>query len=108
MKREVKSIHNTTRKGVCLLSTPVSVTFFFIFFYLNSSFFCLNNVTLQFLGIAKVFVLWYKKDVFRQLLNELAGIWPMPPLEEEAQIIKNKSLAALRITHRCKCVYIKT
>ncbi|XP_022826861.1 odorant receptor 85c-like [Spodoptera litura] len=52
------------------------------------------------LSIAKVFVLWYKKDVFRQLLNELAGIWPMPPLEEEALIIKNKSLAALRITHR--------
>nr|QPX50372.1 odorant receptor [Helicoverpa armigera] len=52
------------------------------------------------LSIAKVFVLWYKKDVFRQLLNELAGIWPMPPLEEEAQTIKNKSLAALRITHR--------
>lgn len=52
-------------------------------------------------GIAKVFVLWYKKDVFSQLLNELAEIWPMPPLDEEAQIIKNKSLDALRITHHC-------
>ncbi|CAB3237138.1 unnamed protein product [Arctia plantaginis] len=52
------------------------------------------------LSIAKVFVLWYKKDVFKQLLQELAGIWPVPPLEEEAQTIKNKSIDALRITHR--------
>ncbi|XP_013166614.1 PREDICTED: odorant receptor 4-like [Papilio xuthus] len=52
------------------------------------------------LSITKVFVLWYKKDVFGQLLNELADIWPMSPLEEDAQNIKNKSLSALRIAHQ--------
>lgn len=63
----------------------------------------------HFTGIAKVFVLWYKKDVFKQLLQELAGIWPVPPLEEEAQSIKNKSIDALRITHRCKyTIVLKT
>ncbi|XP_075979011.1 odorant receptor 4-like [Anticarsia gemmatalis] len=65
--------------------------------------FCMRRIGLSFKkpeSIAKVFVLWYKKDVFSELLNELAGIWPMPPLDEEAQIIKNKSLDALRITHR--------
>ncbi|XP_072935057.1 odorant receptor 4-like [Epargyreus clarus] len=52
------------------------------------------------LSIAKVFVLWYKKNVFGQLLEELSGIWPMPPLNEDAQAIKDKSLAALRIGHQ--------
>ncbi|KPJ15533.1 hypothetical protein RR48_09462 [Papilio machaon] len=52
------------------------------------------------LSIAKVFVLWYKKDVFGQLLDELADIWPMSPLEKEAQNIKNKSLSGLRIAHQ--------
>lgn len=47
-------------------------------------------------------MLWYKKNIFGQLLSELADIWPMPPLNEDAQSIKNKSLTALRIAHRCK------
>nr|ARO70237.1 Odorant Receptor 25 [Dendrolimus punctatus] len=52
------------------------------------------------LSIAKVFSLWYKKDVFGQLLDELATIWPVPPLDDESQIIKRKSLDALRFAHR--------
>ncbi|XP_045451674.1 odorant receptor 85c-like [Melitaea cinxia] len=52
------------------------------------------------LSIAKVFVLWYKNTVFGELIDELAGIWPMPPLDENASIIKEKSLAALRVSHR--------
>ncbi|XP_053600219.1 odorant receptor 85c-like [Plodia interpunctella] len=52
------------------------------------------------LSIAKVFVLWYKKDVFKQLMNELATIWPAPPLDDEHQLIKDKSLTALGIAHR--------
>lgn len=56
----------------------------------------------MFVGIAKVFVLWYKNTVFGDLIDELAGIWPMPPLDENASIIKEKSLAALRVSHRCK------
>nr|UVB79111.1 odorant receptor 12 [Heortia vitessoides] len=52
------------------------------------------------LSIAKVFVLWYKKNVFKQLINELASIWPVPPLVDEAQLIKDRSLNALRIAHR--------
>lgn len=55
-----------------------------------------------FTGIAKVFVLWYKIDVFGLLLNELAEIWPMPPLDDEYQAIKDKSLSALSLAHRCK------
>lgn len=53
-------------------------------------------------GIAKVFVLLYKKDVFSSLIEELATIWPVPPLDNDAQAIKDKSLAALRIAHQCK------
>ncbi|XP_026323287.1 odorant receptor 4-like [Hyposmocoma kahamanoa] len=51
-------------------------------------------------GIAKVFVLWYKKDVFRSLIEELATIWPVPPLDNDAQAIKDKSIDALRIAHQ--------
>ncbi|KAJ2946490.1 hypothetical protein O0L34_g12538 [Tuta absoluta] len=53
------------------------------------------------LSIAKVFVLWYKKDVFAQLIQELVEIWPVSPLGDEAQMIKSKSLTALRITSSC-------
>ncbi|XP_063832127.1 odorant receptor 4-like isoform X2 [Ostrinia nubilalis] len=52
------------------------------------------------LSIAKVFALWYKKDVFKQLISELAGIWPMSPLDDDAAVIKAKSLTALRIAHQ--------
>ncbi|CAH0722469.1 unnamed protein product, partial [Brenthis ino] len=52
------------------------------------------------LSIAKVFVLWYKNTVFAELIDELAGIWPMPPLDEDALAIKQKSLTASRISHR--------
>ncbi|XP_013195433.2 odorant receptor 4 isoform X1 [Amyelois transitella] len=52
------------------------------------------------LSISKVFVLWYKMDVFKQLMGELATIWPAPPLDPEHQLIKDNSLSALRIAHR--------
>nr|AQQ73536.1 olfactory receptor 69 [Heliconius melpomene rosina] len=52
------------------------------------------------LSIAKVFVLWYKNKVFGELIEELTGIWPMPPLDGDALGIKEKSLTALRISHR--------
>nr|XP_032519041.1 odorant receptor 4-like [Danaus plexippus plexippus] len=52
------------------------------------------------LSIAKVFVLWYKNKVFGELIDELASIWPMPPIDEDALIVKKKSIAALRISHR--------
>lgn len=59
-------------------------------------------------GIAKVFVLWYKNKVFGELIDELASIWPMPPIDEDALIVKKKSVAALRISHRCKSSLKKT
>lgn len=34
------------------------------------------------------------------------GIWPVPPLDDESQDIKVKSLAALRIAHQCKLTLI--
>ncbi|CAG9575675.1 unnamed protein product [Danaus chrysippus] len=52
------------------------------------------------LSIAKVFVLWYKNKVFGELIDELASIWPMPPIDEDALIIKKKSVTSLRISHR--------
>lgn len=53
-------------------------------------------------GITKVIVLWYKRDVFTKLLHELAEIWPLAPLNEKDQAIKDKSLSALRMAHRCE------
>ncbi|XP_050359076.1 odorant receptor 4-like isoform X2 [Nymphalis io] len=52
------------------------------------------------LSIAKVFVLWYKNTVFGELIEKLAGIWPMPPLDDDALQNKEKSLMALRVSHR--------
>ncbi|XP_038208938.1 odorant receptor 85c-like [Zerene cesonia] len=52
------------------------------------------------LSVSKVFVLWYKKRVFKQLLSELTVIWPIAPLDDEAYSIKNQSLKALRLVHR--------
>ncbi|XP_034840986.1 odorant receptor 4-like [Maniola hyperantus] len=52
------------------------------------------------LSIAKIFAFWYKKSVFGELVDELAEIWPMPPLCEDAENFKQKSLSALRISHR--------
>lgn len=49
-----------------------------------------------------MFVLSYKKDVFGSLIEELATIWPVPPLDDDAQTIKDKSIAALKIAHQCK------
>lgn len=60
-------------------------------------------ITFRFIpGIAKASVLWYKKDVFSQQIKELVGFWPIPPLDEEAQAIKDRSLAALRMAQKCK------
>ncbi|XP_063373151.1 odorant receptor 4-like [Cydia amplana] len=52
------------------------------------------------LSIAKVFALWSKKNVFAEHLDELSGIWPMEPLDEDERHIKEKSLAALRLVHQ--------
>nr|AII01099.1 odorant receptor [Dendrolimus kikuchii] len=52
------------------------------------------------LSISKVFALSYKRLVFAQLIDELATIWPMPPLDEESENIKRKRLAGLRLAHR--------
>ncbi|XP_050665425.1 odorant receptor 85c-like [Leptidea sinapis] len=51
------------------------------------------------LSIAKVFALWYKKTVFRRLLNELEVIWPVIPNHNAAKTIKEQSLNALYIVH---------
>ncbi|XP_041974143.1 odorant receptor 4-like [Aricia agestis] len=51
------------------------------------------------LSIFKMSVMWYQKDVFNRLIEELSSIWPMPPMNEESQRIKEKSLSALRVRH---------
>ncbi|KAM3966690.1 odorant receptor 4 [Aphomia sociella] len=51
------------------------------------------------LSIAKGFALWYKRDEFKQLIAELAVIWPVH-LEKDAQNFKESTLAALRIVHQ--------
>ncbi|KAJ2946491.1 hypothetical protein O0L34_g12538 [Tuta absoluta] len=50
------------------------------------------------LSCSKVFALWYKKDVFGKLIQELATIWPVSSQNKIEQEIKNNSLAALRAT----------
>ncbi|XP_052753655.1 odorant receptor 4 [Galleria mellonella] len=52
------------------------------------------------LSIAKGFALWYKKDDFKQLIDELAVIWPDTKSDQEAQTIKDNTLATLLITHQ--------
>ncbi|XP_059048992.1 odorant receptor 4-like [Achroia grisella] len=52
------------------------------------------------LSIAKGFALWYKRDEFKQLINELAVIWPDPQFDKDAQTIKENALTALHITHQ--------
>ncbi|XP_068629238.1 odorant receptor 4-like [Battus philenor] len=52
------------------------------------------------LAVSKGLVLWYKKNVLKQLLLELRDIWPMSPIEEDSQNIKSKSLSGLRTAHR--------
>ncbi|XP_059049045.1 odorant receptor 85c-like [Achroia grisella] len=52
------------------------------------------------LSMAKGFALWYKKDKFKQLIDELAVIWPDPQSDKEAQTIKENSLSTLHIAHQ--------
>lgn len=58
-------------------------------------FYCLS-------GFGKLLTLWYKKDTFKQLLIELANIWPMSGHDKETAGIKRKKLSRLRIGQFCK------
>lgn len=53
-------------------------------------------------AISKALALYYKRLVLGQLIDELAVIWPMPPLDIEAENLKRKKLARLYVAHICK------
>ncbi|CAK1548309.1 unnamed protein product [Leptosia nina] len=59
----------------------------------------IHTVGYGILSISKFAVLYSKKSIFAQLLDDLSTIWPVAPLETEAQLLKSSSLKALRLTH---------
>ncbi|XP_050665434.1 odorant receptor 4-like [Leptidea sinapis] len=50
------------------------------------------------MSFGKLLTIWYKRDVFKNLLIELADIWPISEKDFEANSIKLKKLSQLRIT----------
>ncbi|CAG4925069.1 unnamed protein product [Colias eurytheme] len=59
----------------------------------------IHTVGYGILSISKFAVLNFKRSVFAQLLDDLTSIWPVPPIDKEAENIKQKSLNALRLMH---------
>ncbi|XP_059049028.1 odorant receptor 4-like [Achroia grisella] len=48
------------------------------------------------MSFGKLLTLWYKKNTFRQVVKELADIWPVAEKNPKAVAIKNSSLKSLR------------
>ncbi|XP_059049030.1 odorant receptor 4-like [Achroia grisella] len=48
------------------------------------------------ISFGKLLTLWYKKNTFRQVVKELADIWPVAETNAKAVAIKNSSLKSLR------------
>lgn len=53
-------------------------------------------------GFGKLITIWYKRHIFRQLVMELADIWPVELSDKEAAAIKRHSLSALKQRQICK------
>lgn len=73
------------------------------FFYYS----CLSNnytslIFYYFIGLCKLLTLWFKRNTFRQLIEELADIWPVTPENQEEEDIKQESLKELRLGQFCK------
>ncbi|KAG7304154.1 hypothetical protein JYU34_011088 [Plutella xylostella] len=52
-----------------------------------------------FISVGKMAIIWYKQDIFKQLVSELADLWPVRKDDGEAAEIKQRSLNALRFFH---------
>ncbi|CAG9110792.1 unnamed protein product [Plutella xylostella] len=52
-----------------------------------------------FISVGKMAIIWYKQDIFKQLVRELADLWPVRKDDGEAAEIKQRSLNALRFFH---------
>ncbi|XP_026764626.2 odorant receptor 4 isoform X1 [Galleria mellonella] len=48
------------------------------------------------MSFGKLLTIWYKKNTFRRVVNDLADIWPVDEKNPEAVAIKNKCLSTLR------------
>ncbi|KAM3966695.1 odorant receptor 4 [Aphomia sociella] len=48
------------------------------------------------MSFGKLLTIWYKRNSFRQVVNELTDIWPVVEKNPEAVAIKNNSLASLQ------------
>ncbi|XP_037300643.1 odorant receptor 4 [Manduca sexta] len=48
------------------------------------------------MSFGKLITIWYKRSTFRQLVSELADIWPVSIKDKEAAQIKRDSLSALK------------
>ncbi|XP_059049308.1 odorant receptor 4-like [Achroia grisella] len=48
------------------------------------------------MSFGKLLTIWYKKNSFRQVVNDLVDVWPVHETNPEAVAIKHKSLASLR------------
>ncbi|XP_052753868.1 odorant receptor 4-like [Galleria mellonella] len=48
------------------------------------------------ISFGKLLTIWYKKNTFRRVVNDLADIWPVYEKNPEAVAIKNKCLSTLR------------
>ncbi|KAI5642543.1 7tm odorant receptor domain-containing protein [Phthorimaea operculella] len=46
-------------------------------------------------------MLWFKRDMFRQVVKDLVELWPVAVKDEEAAVLKRRSLTALRYFHFC-------
>ncbi|CAH2100023.1 unnamed protein product [Euphydryas editha] len=49
------------------------------------------------MSFGKLLTIWYKKDIFRNLINELADLWPTSSHDKDSVEIKQKKLSSLRI-----------
>lgn len=48
--------------------------------------------------------MWYKKNVFRNLIKELGDLWPSTNDDKEAADVKRMKLSRLGIVQFCKYV----
>ncbi|XP_049888055.1 odorant receptor 4-like [Pectinophora gossypiella] len=49
------------------------------------------------MGLCKCLILWLKRPVFRQVVNELVKLWPVNVEDEEGAALKRRSVNALRL-----------
>ncbi|XP_026764625.1 odorant receptor 4 isoform X1 [Galleria mellonella] len=110
----IDEIPTTYARKIIVFSSFVVVFCFLVLLLLGQIIFIIilmvNSVSVeQFIGgsnlhvfgygimcFGKLLTLWYKKNTFRQVVKELADIWPIVETNPEVVIIKDNSLKTLR------------